>query len=39
VVFDAEIMQTWTGLPDPADLPATFAIDYVRIWQQPERTS
>lgn len=33
VVFDAEIMQSWTGLPDAADLPATFLIDYVRIWQ------
>lgn len=36
VVFDAEVMEKWTGLPDPADLPATFSIDYVRIWQQPE---
>jgi beta-glucanase (GH16 family) len=37
VVFDAEVMEKWTGLPDPADLPATFSIDYVRIWQRAEK--
>jgi beta-glucanase (GH16 family) len=36
VVFDAEVMEKWTGLPDPSDLPATFSIDYVRIWQRAE---
>lgn len=36
VMLDAEVMEKWTGLPDPADLPATFSIDYVRIWQRPE---
>lgn len=36
VMLDAEIMEKWTGLPDPADLPSTFSIDYVRIWQQAE---
>lgn len=35
VVFDAEIMQAWAGLPEVADLPSTFHIDYVRVWQQP----
>jgi beta-glucanase (GH16 family) len=30
VVFDCETL--W-GVPDPADLPSTFSIDYVRIWQ------
>ena len=34
--FDSEIMQGWVGLPDPADLPATFHIDYVRHWRQKE---
>lgn len=29
-------MEKWTGLPDPSDLPATFSIDYVRIWQRAE---
>ena len=25
-----------SDLPDPSDLPATFSIDYVRIWQRAE---
>lgn len=33
VIFDCEIMETWVGLPDPADLPATFYIDYIRVWK------
>lgn len=34
VMFDCEIMEGWVGLPDPADLPATFEIDYLRVWRQ-----
>jgi len=34
VVFNTEIMEGWAGLPDPADLPAVFYVDYFRIWQQ-----
>ncbi len=34
ITFDCEIMKDWVGLPDPADLPSTFYIDYVRIWQK-----
>jgi beta-glucanase (GH16 family) len=33
VMFDSEIMKDWVGLPDAADLPSTFYIDYVRIWR------
>jgi beta-glucanase (GH16 family) len=33
VMFDSEIMEGWAGLPDPADLPAAFEVDYCRIWQ------
>ena len=36
IMFDCEIMQGWVGLPDPADLPATFEIDYLRVWRQKE---
>jgi len=36
VVFDAEIMQSWVGLPESADLPATFHVDYVRVWRKAE---
>jgi len=34
VTFDSEIMYDWFGIPDPKDLPATFEIDYVRVWQK-----
>lgn len=30
VTFDCEIMYDWVGEPDPADLPATYSIDYFR---------
>ena len=33
IIFDAEIMQTWDGLPNIEDLPSTFEIDYVRVWR------
>ena len=33
VIFDAEIMETWDGLPNPDDLPSTFEVDYVRVWR------
>jgi len=36
VIFDTEIMEGWAGLPDPADLPAVFQVDYCRIWQKIE---
>ncbi len=32
--FDCEVMRAWTGDPDPADLPAEFDVDYVRVWQR-----
>ena len=35
VVFDAEVFTDWFGTPDPADLPAEFRIDYVRVWECP----
>jgi len=33
IIFDAEIMEDWMGLPDNKDLPSTFYIDYIRVWQ------
>ena len=36
IMFDCEIMQDWVGLPDPADLPSTFSIDYLRVWRRTE---
>ena len=34
--LDAEIMQSWVGLPESAHLPATFYVDYVRVWRKAE---
>jgi len=33
LMFDCEIMAAWAGLPDKEDLPATFEVDYVRVWK------
>ncbi len=32
LILDTETQPEWLGLPDPATLPATFVIDYVRTW-------
>jgi hypothetical protein len=32
--FDSETMPDWFGLPDPADLPSTFSVEYVRSWRK-----
>ena len=37
IMFDCEIMEEWAGLPDPADLPSTFYIDYLRVWRLKEQ--
>jgi beta-glucanase (GH16 family) len=34
--FDSETMPDWFGLPDPASLPATFSIEYIRSWSEKE---
>jgi beta-glucanase (GH16 family) len=33
IIFDAEIMETWDGLPNTNDLPSTFQVDYLRVWR------
>lgn len=33
VTFDCEIMYTWAGEPDKADLPSVYSIDYFRYWK------
>ncbi|WP_239692709.1 family 16 glycosylhydrolase [Microbulbifer mangrovi] len=35
VWLDSEIF-VWLGLPTPEQLPATYEVDYVRVWQQPQ---
>jgi hypothetical protein len=32
--FDSETMPDWFGLPNPADLPSTFSVEYVRSWRK-----
>ncbi len=32
--FDSEVFY-WLGLPHGEELPGTFEIDYLRIWQRP----
>jgi len=27
-------MPEWFGLPDDADLPSTYHIDYIRAWKR-----
>ncbi|VVP81960.1 hypothetical protein PS918_02386 [Pseudomonas fluorescens] len=34
VVFDSEAMWQWFGVVDDADLPSTFSVDYVKVWQR-----
>ena len=32
--FDSETMPEWFGLPDKANLPSTFSIEYVKSWRR-----
>ena len=32
--FDSETMPDWFGMPDDADLPSTFSVEYVRAWKR-----
>jgi beta-glucanase (GH16 family) len=34
IVFDSEAMWQWFGAVDDADLPSTFRVDYVKMWQR-----
>ncbi len=35
MIFDSETMGEWLGMPDDADLPSTFNVEYVRAWRRP----
>jgi len=37
LIFDSETMPNWFGLPNDADLPSTFSIEYVRAWKHDAR--
>jgi hypothetical protein len=34
LIFDSETMPGWFGMPDDADLPSTFSVEYVRAWKR-----
>ncbi len=34
LIFDSETMPEWFGMPNDADLPSTFSIEYVRAWKR-----
>ncbi|MGH8386266.1 MAG: family 16 glycosylhydrolase [Pseudomonas sp.] len=34
IIFDSEAMWQWFGVVDDADLPSTFSVDYVKMWQR-----
>jgi beta-glucanase (GH16 family) len=33
LIFDSETMPEWFGMPNDADLPSTFSVEYVRAWK------
>ena len=37
LIFDSETMPEWFGMPDDADLPSTFSVEYVRAWTAQRR--
>ena len=34
LIFDSETMPEWFGMPEDADLPSTFSIEYLRAWKK-----
>jgi hypothetical protein len=34
LIFDSETMPNWFGMPEDADLPSTFSVEYVWAWKQ-----
>lgn len=39
VTFDCEVFDGWFGVPDPADLPAEFRVDYIRVYTYAHRSA
>jgi len=39
LIFDSETMPGWFGMPEDADLPSTFSIEYVRAWTKASPTA
>ena len=36
VVFDSEVFRDWFGVPQANTLPASFDVEYLRVWRPPE---
>ena len=34
MIFDSETMPDWFGMPEDADLPSTYSIEYIRAWKK-----
>jgi hypothetical protein len=34
LIFDSETMPKWFAVPDEADLPSTFSVEYVGAWKR-----
>jgi beta-glucanase (GH16 family) len=34
IIFDNEVMKDWFGIPASDELPAVFAVDYLRVWRK-----
>ncbi len=34
MIFDSETMPEWFGMPEDADLPSTYSVEYVRAWKK-----
>ena len=34
LTFDSETMPEWFGMPNDADLPSTYSVDYIRVWKK-----
>jgi hypothetical protein len=39
LTFDSETMPEWFGMPNDADLPSTFSIEYIRSWKKQSASS
>jgi hypothetical protein len=34
LILDIATMPKWFGMPEDADLPSTFSVEYVRAWKR-----
>jgi beta-glucanase (GH16 family) len=39
MIFDSETMPDWFGMPEDADLPSTYSVEYVRAWKREDKAA